>query len=217
LSQMKEFQEHEMLDVIGELFSDEISIAVSDENQYVYYRSSARVDLKIKAGDAVKEGTLAHKALTSGQKVSEFIDRSVLGVAYHGMAIPYHRDGQVVGSVTAIYPAFTDGKSVVTLKTQDGWKPVPFADVKYMEVRGRKTHVEANGVSGSHRKSLQDFEFVLPHDLFVRCHRSFIVNVHHIQEVYPDTHSTFLLLMNDGTKIPVSQSYASYFRKLLDF
>jgi len=84
-------------------------------------------------------------------------------------------------------------------------------------VRGRKTHVEANGVSGSHRKSLQDFEFVLPHDLFVRCHRSFIVNVHHIQEVYPDTHSTFLLLMDDGTKIPVSQSYASYFRKLLDF
>lgn len=214
---MEDFRDHEMLDVIGELFSDELSIAVSDESRYVYFRPSVRVDLKIKKGDPVKVGSLAHKALSSGQKVSEFIDRQVFGVAYHGMAVPFYRDGKVVGSVTAIYPAFTEGKSVVTVKTQDGWKPVPFVDVKYMEVRGRRTHVEANGVSGTHRKSLQDFEFVLPHDLFVRCHRSFIVNVRHISEVFPDSHSTFLLLMDDGVKIPVSQSYASYFRKLLDF
>ncbi|MEI2435280.1 LytTR family DNA-binding domain-containing protein, partial [Priestia megaterium] len=43
------------------------------------------------------------------------------------------------------------------------------------------------------------------------------VNVTQIQEIYPDTHSTFLLVMNNGEKIPVSQSYASYFRKLLGF
>lgn len=214
---MKEFQDYEILDVIGELFSDEISIAVSDGEKYVYFRPSIRVDLKIKAGDLVKDGSLAQKALSSGQKVSEFIDRNVFGVSYHGMAVPFHRDGIVVGSVTAIYPAFTEGRSVVTVRTQDGWVPVPFEDVKYMEVRDRKTHVEANGVSGTHRKSLQAFEFVLPHHLFVRCHRSFIVNVQHIREVYPDTHSTFLLLMDDGVKIPVSQSYASYFRKMLDF
>jgi DNA-binding LytR/AlgR family response regulator len=55
--------------------------------------------------------------------------------------------------------------------------PVPFTDVKYMEVRGKKMHVEANGVSGTHRKTLQAFEFILPRELFVRCHRSFIVNV----------------------------------------
>lgn len=214
---MKDFQDYEMLDVIGELFSDEVSIAVSDGEHYVYYRPSVRVDLKINAGDLVKPGSLAHKALSSGQKVSDFINRDVFAVPYHGMAVPFHRDGQVIGSVTAIYPSFTEGKSVVMVKTQDGWMPVPFTDVKYLEVRGKKTHVEANGVSGIHRKTLQAFEFVLPRELFVRCHRSYIVNVHHIREVFPDTHSTLVLLMNDGTKIPVSQSYASYFRKLLDF
>ncbi|WP_342542119.1 LytTR family transcriptional regulator DNA-binding domain-containing protein [Paenisporosarcina sp. FSL H8-0542] len=214
---MKDFQDYEMLDVIGELFSDEISIAVSDGEHYVYYRPSVRVDLKIKAGDMVKPGSLAHKALSSGQKVSDFINRDVFAVPYHGMAVPFHRDGKVVGSVTAIYPSFTEGKSVVMLKTQDGWVPVPFTDVKFLEVREKKTYIEANGVSGTHRKSLQAFEFILPRELFVRCHRSFIVNVHQIREVFPDTHSTLVLLMNDGTKIPVSQSYASYFRKLLDF
>src|SRR5699024_12235399 len=81
-----------LLDVIGELFSDEISIAVSDTAEYIYYRPSKRIDLKINPGDPVVEGTIAYKALNSEQKVSEFIDRSVFGVPYHGMAVPFHQD-----------------------------------------------------------------------------------------------------------------------------
>ncbi|WP_342513784.1 LytTR family DNA-binding domain-containing protein [Sporosarcina sp. FSL K6-1522] len=206
-----------LLDVIGELFSDEISIAVSNKESYIYYRPSKRIDLKIRPGDPVKPGTIAHKALLEKQKVSEFIDRDVFGVPYHGMAVPFQQDGQLQGCVTAIYPVYTDGKSVVTVKTQDGWIPVPFADVKYIEVKDRKTYVVADSCSGTHKNSLQNFEYLLPRESFVRCHRSFIVNVHHIKEIYPDTHSTFVLAMEDGTRIPVSQSYSSYFRKLLGF
>ena len=36
-----------LLDVMGELFSDEISIAVADTEHYIYYRPSKRIDLKI--------------------------------------------------------------------------------------------------------------------------------------------------------------------------
>ena len=110
-----------------------------------------------------------------------------------------------------------DGKSVVTVKSADGWKPIPFHDVKYLEAKNRKTHVIANDHHGTHKNTLQEFEYILPRDSFIRCHRSFIVNVHHIEEIFPDTHSTLLLAMNDGSKIPVSQSYSSYFRKLLGF
>lgn len=206
-----------LLDVVGELFSDEISIAVSDTKQYLYYLPSKRVDLKIRPGDVLKEGTIAHKAISQKQKVSEFINRDVFGVPYHGMAVPFY-DGEVLeGCVTAIYPAYTDGKSVVTVKTHDGWIPVPFTDVKYVEVKERKTYVVAEGFLGTHKNTLQEFEYLLPRESFVRCHRSFIVNVHHIKGIYPDMHSTFVLEMNNGTKIPVSQSYSSYFRKLLGF
>ncbi|MEZ7172355.1 LytTR family DNA-binding domain-containing protein [Sporosarcina sp. OR05] len=206
-----------LLNVVGELFADEISIVVSNTKEYMYYRPSKRIDLKIKPGDPVKEGTIAHKALSEGQKVSEFIHRDVFGVPYHGMAVPFHDDGVLVGCVVAIYPAYTEGKSVVTVKTMDGWIPIPFSEVKYMEVRDRKTVVVSDRITGTHKNSLQNFEFVLPHEQFIRCHRSFIVNVNHISAIYPDTHSTFMLSMNDGTKIPVSQSYSSYFRKLLGF
>ncbi|WP_404451370.1 LytTR family transcriptional regulator DNA-binding domain-containing protein [Virgibacillus necropolis] len=206
-----------LLDVIGELFSDEISIAVSNTSEYIYYRPSKRVDLKIRPGDVIKEGTIAHQALITKQKVSEFINRDMFGVPYHGMAVPFHHEGKLEGCVTAIYPAFTEGKSVVVIKTSDGWKPIPFNNVKYLEVKDRKTHVVSGDISGTHKKALQEFEYMLPRELFVRCHRSFIVNVNHIKEIYPDTHSTFLLAMNNGEEIPVSQSYSSYFRKLLGF
>jgi hypothetical protein len=214
---MKSFTIDSLLDVMGELFSDEISIAISDTKEYIYYRPSKRIDLKISAGDPVKEGTIAYKALAQKQKVSEFIDRDVFGVPYHGMAVPFHHDGELEGCVMAIYPAYTDGKSVVTVKTSDGWRPVSFKDVKYVEVKDRKTIVMADGFSGTHKNTLQEFEYLLPRDSFVRCHRSFIVNVHHIKEIFPDMHSTFVLAMDDETKVPVSQSYSSYFRKLLGF
>lgn len=67
-----------LLDVVGELFSDEISIAVSNTKEYIYYRPSKRIDLKISVGDPIKEGTIAHKAMVTNQKTSEFINRDVL-------------------------------------------------------------------------------------------------------------------------------------------
>lgn len=214
---MKDLSIVALLDVIGELFSDEISIAISDREKYIYYRPSKRIDLKITPGDPVIDGTLAYKAMSSKQKMSEFIDREVFGVPYHGKAVPFQHEGELEGCVLAIYPAFTEGKSVVTIKTQDGWIPIPFSDVIYLEVKDRKTHIVTKTFSGTHTSSLQDFEYRLPRELFIRCHRSFIVNVHHIKEIYPDTHSTFLLAMENGEKVSVSQSYSSYFRKLLGF
>lgn len=214
---MKELSIIALLDVIGELFSDEISIAVSNTEEYVYYRPSKRIDLKITPGDPIKAGTIAYKALHNKQKVSEFIDREVFGVPYHGMAVPFQLNGELEGCVLAIYPAFTEGKSVITIKTQDGWTPIAFSDVLYLEARDRKTYIVTKNFSGTHTNSLQDFEYRLPREMFIRCHRSFIVNVHRIKEIYPDTHSTFVLAMENEEKISVSQSYSSYFRKLLGF
>ncbi|MBP2076381.1 LytTR family DNA-binding domain-containing protein [Oceanobacillus polygoni] len=214
---MQKLNTNSLLDVIGELFSDEISIAVSTTTEYIYYRPSKRIDLKIQPGDPIKEGTLAHKAIISEQKVSKFINRNVYGVPYHGMAVPFHFEDRLEGCVLAIYPAWTEGKSVVTVKNDDGWRPISFTDVMYLEAKDRKTHVFADNYSGTHSNTLQQFEYMLPVESFIRCHRSYIVNVHHIKEIYPDTHSTFLLAMTNDVTIPVSQSYASYFRKLLGF
>ena len=215
---MDHFSTDSFFDIIGELFSDEISIAVSDTEKYIYYRPSKRINLKIKPGDKLKEGTMAYKALNSKKKISEFINREVFGIPYEGQAIPfYDNDGNLQGCITAIFPAMTQGKAVITVKSNDGWIPIPFADVIYLEAKERKTFVYSKEHTGTHKYTLQEFDYILPKESFIRCHRSYIVNVNHIVEIFPDTHSTFILCMSDGSKIPVSQSYSSYFRKLLSF
>lgn len=50
-----------LLDVVGELFSDEISIAVSNTKEYIYYRPSKRIDLKISAGIPLRKERLLIK------------------------------------------------------------------------------------------------------------------------------------------------------------
>ncbi|KRE83007.1 LytR family transcriptional regulator [Paenibacillus sp. Soil766] len=214
---MTQINMNAMFDAIVELFSDEASIAVSNTEEYIYYRASKRIDLKIKKGDRVKEGTITYKALTGKQKISEFIDRDLLGVPYYGMAVPLIHEGKLEGCVSAIFPTLTTGKSVVTVKYHEGWVPVPFPDVMYLEASDRKTHVVTEKLTGTHKYTLNEFDFLLPKDYFVRCHRSFIVNVNYINEIYPDTHSTLVLIMKNRNKITVSQSYTSYFRKLLGF
>lgn len=214
---MENFSTDSFFDIIGELFSDEISIAVSDTEKYIYYRPSKRINLKIKAGDKIKEGTMAYKALHSKKKISEFINRDVFGIPYEGQAIPFYKDGELQGCITAILPAMTHGKAVITVKSNDGWIPIPFSDVIYLEAKERKTFVYSKENSGTHKYTLQEFDYILPKESFIRCHRSYIVNVNHIVEIFPDTHSTFILSMSDGSQIPVSQSYSSYFRKLLSF
>jgi len=214
---MDRLSTYSLLEVMGELFSKEVSFAVTDEERYIFYQPSKRINLKLKKGDKVKEGTITYKALTSGEKASEFINRDVLGIPYHGMAVPYFDNGKLAGCVTAIYPALTDTKSVVTIKSNDGWIPIPFNEVIYLEAKSRKTYVVTEQETGTHKDTLQEFDYVLPKDSFIRCHRSYIVNVKQIKEIYPDTHSTFVLAMKNEMLIPVSQSYSSYFRKLLGF
>ncbi|MFH5187403.1 LytTR family DNA-binding domain-containing protein [Paenibacillus sp. TAB 01] len=206
-----------IFEAVGELFSDETSIAVSDTKEYIYYQPSKRIDLKIQVGDPVKQGTIAYKALSDKRKVSEFIDRDLFGVPYYGVAVPLWHEGEVRGCVSAIFPTLATGKSVVTIKHQDSWIPVPFTKVMYVEASERKTHVVTEKLTGTHKYTLNEFEFLLPREGFIRCHRSFIVNVNYIKEIYPDTHSTLVLIMDNQSRISVSQSYASYFRKLLGF
>lgn len=52
-------------------------------------------------------------------------------------------------------------------------------------------------------------------DAFLRVHRSFLVNMHHISEIEPWFNSTYNLIMKDGSKIPVSRTYVKELKQRL--
>lgn len=208
-----------VMNVIHEFFPDYASIAISDTKKFVYYQPSKQIDLKIKPGDLIKEGSATQKALHHGQKITEFIDPSVFGVPYYGMSMPIIEEGKTIGAITAILPQqpSTFFSHYLTIKMGDCWYPVKQNTVIFLETQLRKTLVKTENHEGYHRLNLSELEMFLSPDRFIRCHRSYIVNIEYIAEIQPDSHSTFLLVMKNGEKIPVSQRYASFFRRSLGF
>lgn len=71
-----------------------------------------------------------------------------------------------------------------------------------------------NGRSELHEKSLDRLGAVLPAD-FVRCHRSWLVNLQHAARLQSRRGSRSELVMNDGTCIPVGRSRLDALRALL--
>jgi two-component system, LytTR family, response regulator LytT len=208
-----------IMEVVQDLVSKDTSIAVTNDKQYIYYQPSNQIDLKIKPGDCIREGTASFKALSIQQRISDYIDKNVLGIPYFGMSVPIIDGGNLRGCVTAILPKKPTvlPTSFLTVKSNDRWYPVPFDQVMYLEAQSRKTNVHTENMIGAHKNNLAELEFYLPSEFFIRCHRSYIINIHFIAEIHPDSHSTFLLIMKDGARIPVSQTYSSQFRKILCF
>lgn len=208
-----------IMEAFQEIIPQDISIAISDCEQYFYYRPSNEIDLKIHPGDAIQAGTTTYQTLQTKQKTMSSIDKHVIGTTYFGISYPIYEDDQLSGCITFILPKKPNKFTVpfLIVHTIDRWLPIEFNDIMVLEADNRKTTVISKNLVGIHKFSLSELELHLPSDIFIRCHRSYIVNIHYIAEIRPDAHSTFLLIMKDGAKIPVSQSYASQFRKTLHF
>ncbi|HZG73452.1 MAG TPA: LytTR family DNA-binding domain-containing protein [Chondromyces sp.] len=216
---MDKFTVSSVMEVVKEFFPQHTSIAISDSNQFIYYKPSKIVDLRIKPGDHIKEGSVTFKALTKKNKIAEYIDSRVYGTPYFGMSVPILENNQPAGAITTILPAKPSPISTnfLTIKANDRWYPISYKNIIYLEAESRKTKVQSLQGEGFHKLNLSELELFLPEDSFIRVHRSYIINVNYIKEIHPDSHSTFLLIMTDGTKIPVSQTYSSIFRKALNY
>ncbi|MEC2018165.1 LytR/AlgR family response regulator transcription factor [Bacillus velezensis] len=102
--------------------------------------------------------------------------------------------------------AVSAGESIVILDTKD----IIFAGMEDGHVS-----VKTFAASYSVHETLAVIEKKLPDTGFLRVHRAFIVNTEHITEIHPWFNSTYNLILKDGSKIPVSRTYAKDLKKLL--
>ncbi|MFG0215345.1 LytTR family DNA-binding domain-containing protein [Brevibacillus porteri] len=216
----------EVLQMIGEVVPDGVSIAISDGSQYLYYQPSSNIDLKITPGDLVPTGSATHQALMEMGKVGHQVESRIFGVPYYGLSLPLVRNGQIMGCITAIYPPQNvplinpePRLSFLVGKGEDGWLPIPLTEIVYISSHEGKTLLHTASGSYANKYNMAELEYMLPQERFVRCHRSYFVNMESIGFIHPHFHSTFLLEMKDKqkTRVPVSQTYASSFRQLLGF
>ena len=75
----------------------------------------------------------------------------------------------------------------------------PLASVLYIEVLGHQSHIHTLRQTVVVRKSLDDLERAVDSPDFFRCHRSFLVNLNHVERIESSD-----FLMSDGARIPIS-------------
>ena len=77
----------------------------------------------------------------------------------------------------------------------------PLASVLYIEVLGHQSHIHTLRQTVVVRKSLDDLERAVDSPDFFRCHRSFLVNLGHVERIESSD-----FLMSDGARIPISSA-----------
>ncbi len=84
---------------------------------------------------------------------------------------------------------------------------VRVADVDWIEAEGNYVRLHAGAKSHLARGRINVLEERLPPDQFARIHRSTIVNLDRIKEVYPWFGGDYVVVLHDATQLKLSRSY----------
>jgi two-component system LytT family response regulator len=93
------------------------------------------------------------------------------------------------------------------------------SNVLYCEAEGNYTHLHYGSREGEvlelqthcDSRKLKHWQTVLRPPHFLRCHNSFLVNLHYIYALHNTPNGTALIVCKDGTKLTVSRSYKAKF------
>ncbi|HEY9478437.1 MAG TPA: LytTR family DNA-binding domain-containing protein [Gemmatimonadaceae bacterium] len=89
------------------------------------------------------------------------------------------------------------------------------ADIDWVEASANYVRLHAHGESYQFRESMKHMEARLPRGVFVRIHRSAIVNLDRVRELQPWFHGEYVVILTDGTKLTASRAYAGRLRELM--
>ncbi|MGV3487073.1 MAG: LytTR family DNA-binding domain-containing protein [Tuberibacillus sp.] len=216
-----------VVQIISRGVQNEAAIAISDRRRFIYYQPGKSINLPIRPGEPLREGTVSLETIRAQEDISTLVGPQVFGVPYFAIGHPIKEDNQLAGCITAIFPmrkevpeAFIKPVSDILIgKTEDRYLPITFSEIHWIYSENKKTYIHTDHGDFQNKFTLQQLEELLPKERFLRCHRSYIVNIHSIKEIHPHFHSTFQLVIKDkqSSHVPVSQTYVGCFRQKLGF
>lgn len=87
-------------------------------------------------------------------------------------------------------------------------------DIIYLEAEKDYTRVHSHNKNYLSNFGIGTIEQRLPSSIFTRIHRSFIININYIKEVYKQNNDTYLVLKNEMT-LKVSKGFVDNIRKMM--
>jgi two-component system, LytTR family, response regulator len=90
-------------------------------------------------------------------------------------------------------------------------------NITYLEAQDDYVMVYTRGERFLKQQTMKYFEKHLDAGLFIRVHRSYIVNIQVIDRLEPYEKNNYILSLKDGSKVPVSRTGMQRLREKLDF
>ena len=110
------------------------------------------------------------------------------------------------------------GEYLERLVVKDGPRVhvIPAGKLDYAEAQDDYLALRSEGKTWLKQQTITSLESALDPRRFLRVHRSFLINMERIARVEPNTKDTWLAILRDGTKIPMSRAGYSRFRELAE-
>ncbi|MEK4630293.1 LytTR family DNA-binding domain-containing protein [Solibacillus sp. FSL R7-0682] len=195
------------------------SIAIAIKDTFIYFHSGHH-DFSIKVGAIVPEDSIAYKVIQSISKVEAVLDSTLFETPYYAIGYPISFNGQQGALVVVLPPLFKiediQQYQFLTGKQGEDWIPVPIEQISHIESLQKSTWFYKDGEQFKTAVTLKELQTRLPNK-FIRIHRSYIINIYFIKKITRDITSNFILQLKDGTELPVSQSYITHLRSVLEF
>ena len=92
---------------------------------------------------------------------------------------------------------------------------VPARDVEWIDAAGDYMCVHVRGRTHVMRTTLKQLETLLDPALFLRVHRSTVINASLVEAVEPHANGEFFVTLRGGTRLKVSRSYRDRIARFL--
>jgi two-component system LytT family response regulator len=103
----------------------------------------------------------------------------------------------------------------IVVKNGTKIKIIPAQEIQYLEAADDCVKIHTAEGAFLKTNTMAHFEQLLDAAQFVRCHRSFIVNIHAITRIDPYEKDSHVAILKSGAKVPVSKSGYPKLREVL--
>jgi two-component system LytT family response regulator len=94
----------------------------------------------------------------------------------------------------------------IVVKNGNKIKIIPAADILYLEAADDYVKIHTKESAYLKNKTMTFFEQTMDQALFVRCHRSYIINIQEVTRIDQNEKDSHIALLRSGIKIPVSRN-----------
>lgn len=108
-----------------------------------------------------------------------------------------------------------DEKNRIVVKNGSDIRIVPMADVLYIEAYDDYVKIFTKDTYYLKKKTMNYYEQVLDSSQFFRTHRSFIINLQELTKIEPLEKNTYVVLLKNGKRIPLSRTGYSKLKETL--